>query len=196
MRVRVALGSREIIGITEGKTEKPETLKIIKPILSIIDEHSIISEEQQALVQFASDYYKAPLGDFLLSSLPAPIRKGRPLPRAKTESGLARPCAHQITNEQSKAIQSVEEAYQSFQCFLLQGVTGSGKTQIFSELIHRTIARKQQVLLLVPEIGLTGQMVERIREQLDGQLAVSILALLTEQGPEPSWQPQMVLLTY
>ena len=62
--VRVALGSREIIGITEGKTEKPETLKIIKPILSIIDEHSIISEEQQALVQFASDYYKAPLGDF------------------------------------------------------------------------------------------------------------------------------------
>ena len=64
VRVRVALGSREIIGITEGKTEKPETLKIIKPILSIIDEHSIISEEQQALVQFASDYYKAPLGDF------------------------------------------------------------------------------------------------------------------------------------
>ena len=173
VRVRVALGSREIIGITAGKTEKPKTLKIIKPILSVIDAHSIISEEQQALVQFASDYYNAPLGDFLLSSLPAPIRKGRPMPTAKTESGLARPCAHQITNDQSKAIQSVDEAYQSFQCFLLQGVTGSGKTQIFSELIHRTIARKRQVLLLVPEIGLTGQMVERIREQLDGQLAVS-----------------------
>ena len=109
----------------------------------------------------------------MLSSLPAPIRKGRPMPRAKTESGLARPCAHQITNEQSKAIQSVDEGYQSFQCFLLQGVTGSGKTQIFSELIQKTVARKQQVLLLVPEIGLTGQMVERIREQLDGQLAVS-----------------------
>ena len=41
VRVRVALGSREIIGITEGETEKPKTLKTIKPILSIIDEHSI-----------------------------------------------------------------------------------------------------------------------------------------------------------
>jgi len=173
VRVRVALGSREIIGISDGETEKPKTLKKIKSILSIIDEHSIISREQKTLVQFASDYYKAPLGDFLLSSLPAPIRKGRPMPVAKTESGLARPCAHQITNEQSKAIQSIDEVYESFQCFLLQGVTGSGKTQIFSELIQRTLARKQQVLLLVPEIGLTGQMVERIREQLDGQLAVS-----------------------
>ena len=87
VRVRVALGSREIIGITEGKTEKPETLKIIKPILSIIDEHSIISEEQQALVQFASDYYKAPLGDFLLSSLPAPIRKGKTIAQSKDRIG-------------------------------------------------------------------------------------------------------------
>ena len=173
VRVRVALGSREIIGIIEGETEKPKTLKTIKPILAIIDEHSIVSEEQKALVQFASDYYQAPQGDFLLSSLPGPIRKGKPMPTPKTESGLALPCTHQITNEQSKAIQSVDEGYQSFQCFLLQGVTGSGKTQVFSELIRRTVARKQQVLLLVPEIGLTGQMVERIREQLDGQLAVS-----------------------
>ncbi|HBX27046.1 MAG TPA: primosomal protein N' [Gammaproteobacteria bacterium] len=173
MRVRVALGSREITGITDGETEKPKTLKTIKSILSIIDEYSIISEEQRDLVQFASDYYNAPLGDLLLSSLPAPIRRGRPIPSAKTESGLARPCTYRITDEQSKAIQSVDESYHRFQCFLLQGVTGSGKTQIFSELIHRALARQQQVLLLVPEIGLTGQMVERIREQLDGQLAVS-----------------------
>ena len=95
------------------------------------------------------------------------------MPIPKTEPGLTLPCTHKITDEQSKAIQSVDESHQSFQCFLLQGVTGSGKTQIFSELIQKTVARKQQVLLLVPEIGLTGQMVERIREQLDGQLAVS-----------------------
>ena len=173
IRVRVVLGSREIIGISDGETAEPKTLKTIKSILSIIDECSIISEEQRAIVQFASDYYNSPLGDLLLHSLPAPIRKGRPMPAAKTEPGLARPCAHQITDEQLKAIQSIDESYQSFQCFLLQGVTGSGKTQIFSELIHRVLARQQQVLLLVPEIGLTGQMVERIREQLDGQLAVS-----------------------
>ena len=173
VRVQVALGTREIIGITDGETEKPKTLKTIKSILSVLDEYPIINEEQKALVQFASDYYNAPLGDLLLSSLPAPIRKGRPIPSAKTKPGLARPCAYQITDEQSKAIQSVDASYQSFQCFLLQGVTGSGKTQIFSELIHRALARQQQVLLLVPEIGLTGQMVERIREQLDGQLAVS-----------------------
>ncbi len=173
IRVRVVLGSREIIGISDGETAEPKTLKTIKSILSIIDECSIISEEQRAIVQFASDYYNSPLGDLLLHSLPASIRKGRPIPAAKTEPGLARPCAHQITDEQLKAIQSIDESYQSFQCFLLQGVTGSGKTQIFSELIHRVLARQQQVLLLVPEIGLTGQMVERIREQLDGQLAVS-----------------------
>ncbi len=44
---------------------------------------------------------------------------------------------------------------------------------MFSELISRTLARDQQVLLLVPEIGLTGQMVERIQAQLTGTLNVS-----------------------
>ena len=87
VRVRVALGSREIIGITEGKTEKPETLKIIKPILSIIDEHSIISEEQQALVQFASDYYKAPLGDFFAIQSPSSDSKGKTITQSEDRIG-------------------------------------------------------------------------------------------------------------
>ncbi len=173
VRVQVPLGSREIIGICAGKADTSEVLETIKSIVTIIDEKPIISRQHQALVDFASDYYLAPPGDLLLSSLPTTLRKGKPLPKPKTETGHNNSPTYALTNEQQHAIDSVDQKANQFQCFLLQGVTGSGKTQVFSELIHRTIRRGQQVLLLVPEIGLTGQMVARIQDQLDGELAVS-----------------------
>jgi primosomal protein N' (replication factor Y) len=173
LRVKAPLGSREIIGISAGEAIKPEDLSAIKSILEILDNTPVINSSHRALMGFASEYYLAPPGDLLLSCLPASIRKGNPLPAAKTEQGQSQPPNYALTDEQKDAIDCVNQASDDFQCFLLQGVTGSGKTQVFSELIHKTIERGKQVLLLVPEIGLTGQMVSRIQRQLTGKLAVS-----------------------
>ena len=173
IRVTVPLGSREVIGLCAGRANRPDTLDTIKSVISVIDDEPIISTQHQALVDFASDYYLAPPGDLLLSSLPTTLRKGQPIPKPKTETGHNNSPAYQLTKDQRHAIEAVDQTANQFQCFLLQGVTGSGKTQVFSELIDRTIKRGQQILLLVPEIGLTGQMVSRIQDQLDGELCVS-----------------------
>ena len=172
-RVRVPLGSREVIGLTRGVAESIADIETIKSVLEILDSKPLISDEIFALVEFASSYYHTPPGDLALLALPASLRKGKPYAVAKCEEGLGQAPNYALHPEQLQAIGVIDDAAQGFQCFLLQGVTGSGKTQVFSELIAKTVSRGQQVLLLVPEIGLTGQMVTRIQHQLNGRLVVS-----------------------
>ncbi len=173
IRVRVPLGTREVIGLCCGHTAPPDNIETTRPIIEVLDTQPIIDPALFQLAEFAADYYLAPLGDLLLQGIPTALRKGKPLPAAKPEQGQSVARSYPLTDEQTDAIDRVQGAFGQFNVFLLQGVTGSGKTQVFSELISRTLARNQQVLLLVPEIGLTGQMVDRIQTQLTGTLNVS-----------------------
>ncbi len=64
---------------------------------------------------------------------------------------------------QQQAVKDIAQQFESKQAVLLHGVTGSGKTEIYSELIHKVISEGKQVLYLVPEIALTTQLINRIR---------------------------------
>ncbi|MBK1720349.1 primosomal protein N' [Thiocystis violacea] len=79
--------------------------------------------------------------------------------------------------EQRQAIESVSAALGGFRAFLLDGVTGSGKTEVYIQLIATVIARGGQALVVVPEIGLTPQLRERFRQRLPGPMAVLHSAL-------------------
>jgi primosomal protein N' (replication factor Y) len=74
--------------------------------------------------------------------------------------------AFALQPEQQAAVAAVCEAFGRFQPFLLDGVTGSGKTEVYLALIERALAQGRQSLLLVPEIGLAPQTVRRLRERL------------------------------
>jgi primosomal protein N' (replication factor Y) len=74
--------------------------------------------------------------------------------------------APKLHAEQEAAVAAIIEAFGRFQAFLLDGVTGSGKTEVYLALIAQTLAQGKQALLLVPEIGLAPQTVRRLRERL------------------------------
>ncbi len=80
----------------------------------------------------------------------------------------------QMTQLQSDAYSQIAECMNSnsFQCFLLHGVTGSGKTVVFEKLIQQSVRNGRQALMLVPEIALTPQTVESFRRYFGEKIAV------------------------
>ncbi|MFA5824679.1 MAG: primosomal protein N' [Gallionellaceae bacterium] len=79
--------------------------------------------------------------------------------------------AHTLTAAQQQAVDAVAQA-QGFRCFLLHGITGSGKTEVYVHLMHQVLQRGGQVLLLVPEINLTPQLENYFRSRFpDAELA-------------------------
>ncbi|HEX4051920.1 MAG TPA: primosomal protein N' [Steroidobacteraceae bacterium] len=77
-----------------------------------------------------------------------------------------------LSAPQADAVDTIDAAAGTFGAFVLQGATGSGKTEVYLQCAARTLARGRGVLLLVPEIALTPQLVERFRARLPGRLGV------------------------
>jgi len=83
-----------------------------------------------------------------------------------------KPCVHELIHEQRAALDRMLAADAGFHAWLLEGVTGSGKTEIYLALIERALTAGKQALVLVPEIGLVPQMLKRLRARFDAPIAL------------------------
>ena len=88
--------------------------------------------------------------------------------------------------QQQKAIDAVCHTLGCFQVFLLEGVTGSGKTEVYMQIIQQVLARGEQVLVLLPEITLTPQLEERFRQRFAVPISIFHSRLSKTQRLE-SW---------
>jgi primosomal protein N' (replication factor Y) len=91
-----------------------------------------------------------------------------------------------LLEEQANAVNAIQESLGSFQGFLLQGVTGSGKTEVYLRCIEQASERGLQSLVLVPEISLTPQLMSRFEQRLTGCL-VSLHSGLNNTERMQSW---------
>ncbi len=94
---------------------------------------------------------------------------------------------HVLTDEQQCAVDAVTQA-SGYGCFLLHGITGSGKTEVYVHLMHHALQRHGQVLLLVPEINLTPQLENYFRSRFPDAVFVSLHSALSEGERLHNWQ--------
>jgi primosomal protein N' (replication factor Y) (superfamily II helicase) len=93
----------------------------------------------------------------------------------------------QANTQQALAISCIEASIGKFACFLLEGITGSGKTEVYLQAIESVLLRGQQVLILVPEIGLTPQTVFRFKHRFGIEVGV-LHSALTDNERLAVWQ--------
>ena len=179
--VKITIGRRPTVGIIEAVVPKPTFAT--KALTSALDQPPIPADLVQ-LAGWMSRYYAASPSSVWSTILPAGVAKSRRAtpPAAKlTASGLP---TSPLTVEQSAALTAINGSEHS--TALIQGVTGSGKTRIYLELTQEALAAGRSVIILVPEITLTQQVVSQF-ESAFGSQVLTTHSKLTEAKRHQIW---------
>ncbi len=193
-RVVVPFGARQRVGVVvEIADGSAVTTAKLKPVARVLDDAPRLSAEWLEQMRFLASYYQRPLGETLAGALPPRLRSLKPLPRKPKDppqgSGAATRyvSGHDPNPAQAQAIARIGAAFGSFRPFLLHGITGSGKTEVYLRLMAQVIGRGQQALALVPEIGLTPQLEARFREAFPAARIAVLHSALQDTARTHAW---------
>ena len=199
--VSIPLGKKTAIGIIYRKTTAPTDQNfIIKSINKIVHPIPLPNHLLKSLA-WLSSYYLNPVAKTANLFLPLGIEKNR---RKKSSAStfipqfsnpiqdIASPIAATTTHYQIPLNPAQKQALTELHKIkthtkLLHGITGSGKTNIYLELASQVFSSNQSVILLVPEISLTPQLVGRFQEHFGTQV-ISLHSKLTEAERHLIWQ--------
>jgi primosomal protein N' (replication factor Y) len=153
--VVIEVGKKSLPGVVLRSVAQPsyET----KPIGGLIED-TPLPEALVKLAEWLSVYYATHLATVFQTVLPRGVQKTRRDRKPVLHESLRDRTHIVFTKEQDIAITTVESMTPG--TAILHGVTGSGKTHVYIELAKRALARNQSVILLVPEIALTSQLVD------------------------------------
>jgi len=175
-RVIVPFGKKSIVGIVIKKISNPNSLKGLKEIISIADDHTCFNKSIFNTILWASDYYHHPIGEVFFSFIPTLLRKKNDkiissLSKASEYKLNAKDKKFKLTNEQNASLSKLNKI-EEFNPSLIYGVTGSGKTEIYLQLAEKFIKRNKSILILVPEINLIPQLVKRFEDRFNGEIGI------------------------
>ncbi len=191
-RVTVPFGRRSTFGfvVSVGADDPGVEVKAIEAA----GRDPLLLPHQVELARLVANHYWMPLIECIRAMLPPRVRNNGagagPSTRQKRHSRLldlalapaVRQAAPELTAEQLAALEVIE----ANPLTLLHGVIASGKTEVYLAAARKALDRDLRVLLLVPDIALTPQLVERVRSRLDAPVAV-LHSQLTELERAQQW---------
>ena len=158
-RVKVEFGKKLVTGfVINIKRETKLSNTKLKKIIEIIDNTPVLDEEILNLFKWVSNYYHAPLGQVIGLGTPSYLRNGKEIFDADyntknfKEDELEN--IFNLTKEQLIAANEISKSLTDFNCFLLDGVTGSGKTEVYKNIQSQITSKNLQTLIIVPEKNL------------------------------------------
>ena len=184
--VKVPLGKRSVEAVVLGETQERGEFEL-KAISEKLNEKPCLPEKYLTWLEWLAKYYVHPIGQVTKLAFP-PLSKKTPsrkshkspvVPDVPSSEKLA------FTEEQQKCFDCISEK-QGFSVHLLHGVTGSGKTEVYLQLIEKVLAAGKSALILVPEISLTPQLLNRFSSRFPDKVAV-IHSHLTDREKTTQW---------
>lgn len=165
VRVRVPFRNREITGYAvEIKQAVPEGK--LKSVLEVMDTEPVFSPKMRELTRWISENYGCSWGEAIENALPKWVKHGK-----KADKALAKAPAYEglktpekkidltLSSDQEKAFEILRSALnKNSKPFLLFGVTGSGKSELYIRIIREVLKEKKSAICMVPEIALTEQL--------------------------------------
>jgi len=169
--VLIPLQKKVIRGVVVSISDQKPSMKL-REILDRV-ENFTLSERYIGIAKWISDYYLCTPGEAITLFLPPNIKNPR-ANKEKTAELLGKSSEISLNTEQEKIYQELKERLnqRDKKPALIHGVTGSGKTEIYLKLAEETIKNGRQVVVLVPEIVLTPQTVDRFEEYFGSKIAL------------------------
>lgn len=152
--VTIEVGKKILVGLVMKAVSKPSYAT--KEITSVI-EQSPVPESLLQLAFWLSGYYTTPLATVLQTVLPRGLDKTRRARALQTHTSKRSRTTIVFNPDQQRAITEIDSVIDG--TIILQGVTGSGKTEVYKEIARKAIADGKSVIVLVPEISLTSQII-------------------------------------
>ncbi|MFH1190141.1 MAG: primosomal protein N' [Candidatus Omnitrophota bacterium] len=179
-RVFVPFGPRTMVGYVVGLNDAAE-VRGIKGIRSVIDKEPILTDELLKLTKWIGENYFCSWGEAIGAVIPGGIKKGKESigSRIKVPEMTAEDFTitdpHVLVEEQEKALAEIVECVDkgASRTFLLHGITSSGKTEVYLQAIDAVLKLGKQAIMLVPEIALTPQTIERFISRFGHRVAVT-----------------------
>lgn len=195
--VRVPLGKREVLGIVwdgQGPEQVPPEAAALRPISQVLEGVAPLDLHWRRLVAFAAGYYQRSMGEVALAALPPALREldaqqlQRRLRTVAKLSGTVQDGTvvdanlgaswPELAPEQASVLEHIRDGRGPF---LLFGVTGSGKTEVYMRAVREVLERDPaaQALVMVPEINLTPQLEQRFVQRFGAAAVVSLHSGMT-----------------
>ena len=166
--VVVPFGTQTLIGLVTAVNQTSDVAADkLRTIAAINIDIPALSHDVISLIRFCETYYHAPFGQIAINVIPPALRsptrtlKPRPANEHTTTPRVIAAGPH-LNDEQQHAVTVIDKAHAAFAVFLLEGITGSGKTEVYLSAIAATLARGDQALVLVPEINLTPAFLKHV----------------------------------